>query len=156
MPPALPIFVINLDRDTARWESARGQLAALGLPCERVAAVEGARLAPDELARLYSPELNARRFFRPLTPAEIGCYASHLQCAQLILARALPAAVILEDDFVARPDLPALLSTLAELSRPYDMIKLASNLTRHRPLQTLGGGYTLCRFWRMPITTLAY
>ncbi len=159
MPPAaapLPIFVINLERDTARWESARAQLAAQGLAGERVPAVEGARLGAAELARLYSPELNARRFFRPLTPAEIGCYASHLQCARLIRERGLRAAVILEDDFVAGPHLPALLAALAALPRPFDMVKLYSNLTRRAPLQPLAGGYELCRFRRMPINALAY
>jgi glycosyl transferase family 25 len=154
--PPLPLLVINLDRDAARWESARGQLAAVGLACERVPAVEGAKLPPEEIARLYSPARNARQFFRPLTSAEIGCYASHLQCARLIVERGLPAAVILEDDLVVRPDFPTLLDSLAGLARPYDLIKLYSNVARFTPLQSLAAGYRLCRFRRMPITTLAY
>ena len=48
----LAIYLINLDRATARRDAALAQLSALGLTAEIVPAVDGATLTPAQLAGL--------------------------------------------------------------------------------------------------------
>ena len=94
------IFVINLDRSSARWEKMRGQLDRLGLSYERFPAVDG-NSQPDEfLNRYYSAELNRKRYYVPLSKSEIGCYISHLKVCEKIVSENLDYAIVLEDDLI--------------------------------------------------------
>ena len=95
-PPAPPISIINLDKDTARWGSVTAELAAKGVPMERVArlpAVYGKTLSRESL--LASTSGIARGF---CTPGMIGCYLSHVSFWRQTLAGAAPWQVVLEDD----------------------------------------------------------
>ena len=92
-------YVINLDKDTVRWQRINEHLQSQGIEAERVSAVYAADLPSDEIARVYSDQLNEEQFFLPLKPAEIGCFMSHLKTLQSFLAQEeKPYAVILEDD----------------------------------------------------------
>ena len=92
-------YVINLDKDTVRWQRINEHLLGQGIEAERVSAVYAADLPSDEIAKVYDDALNEQQFFLPLKPAEIGCFMSHLKTLQSFLAQEeKPYAVILEDD----------------------------------------------------------
>lgn len=92
------ILVINLPGALARRRLMQAQLDVPGMPPHRfVDAVEGAALDPEQRARLYD-EIKARPIRGALTLPEIGCAASHLAAYRHIVERALPLAVVLEDD----------------------------------------------------------
>ena len=100
------ILVINLARSTSRWESISARLDALGLEYQCVDAVDGKSCAPKILEQHYSPEINRKTWHRPLTPGEIGCYLSHIDCWERIVDSQLDFALILEDDAVPGDKLP--------------------------------------------------
>lgn len=119
-------LVINLDRDTARLARIAAQLEALGLPWTRVPAVHGARLSPEERARLVDVPGYGRRHGMTPNAGEIGCYLSHLEAARLLLASDATQALVLEDDVGLTPDLPAILDALAAVPTRWDMVKLSA------------------------------
>lgn len=146
---ALPIIVINLDRDTDRLAHMQAQLLRLGLPFERFPALRGDAL-PADLAR-YFP------FGARLSPGEIGCYASHLAILQRVAAGRTPV-LVLEDDVGLPDDLPHALNALVSaLAQHWDIVRLSyhTKLTA-RPLAQLGAGRHLVRYSHVPTTTGAY
>ncbi len=66
-------FVINLDRDSARWEVVEKQFRSLGIEVQRVAAVD-AQKARIPWNRVI-PVGNFEKFYHPkaLSAAEICC-----------------------------------------------------------------------------------
>ncbi len=95
-PHQTPILVLNLERATERMAAISKRLIDMGLRYERVNAVDGASLSETELRRV-SPLRPWR--YQP-TPSEIGCYLSHLKALGVVVARAWPKAIVLEDDAV--------------------------------------------------------
>lgn len=159
--PYWAVYVINMDANVTRLECVAGELARAGVDWERLAAVDGRALAPDELSRVYDAAANRRLARHDLVPPEIGCYLSHIRAAERLLASDAGAAVVLEDDMRVTGDLAGLLAALKDdaAARPgaWDMVKLFS----FKPLRMdrthdIGQGFTLGRPDRVPSTTLGY
>lgn len=152
-----PVYLINLPRDRERGEQMRRQIDALQLETRHVEAVYGRDLDASQLSTLYSPELNRARFHKPLSPGEIGCYASHLRVWELMRDDSAPMALVLEDDVVLGPELPALLDAVARLPARWDMIKLLGRdherVARRLPLLDR---WSVVRYRRAPSLTGAY
>jgi glycosyl transferase, family 25 len=145
------IVVINLDCDADRMAHMRAQLAARGLEYERFAALQGDRL-PSDLAR-YFP------FGTPLSPGEIGCYASHLAVMQTVARGDMPApALVLEDDVGLPDDLSSVLGSLeSALPSQWDIVRLSYHTKSvSRPVAHIGEHRSLVRYTRVPTTTGAY
>ena len=106
--PGLGVWLINLDRSTARREAMEARLSALGLPYTRFSAIDG-RAEWDRLVASVDIAAFRRNVGREVLPGEIGCYASHLGVWQALLDSPHEVALILEDDVVFHDDfLPAL------------------------------------------------
>lgn len=124
MPAPLDIVVISLPAATDRRAHMAGQLAALGLPVHVLDAADGRCLDRQTLAGLglrKSPPLFSRV---PLSPGEVGCYVSHLLAMRRLLEGDAEAMLVLEDDAVLEPDLPAVLAAIAALPAGWDVVKL--------------------------------
>ena len=119
------LFLINLAGSKDRLAAARKQFEAFGIAFERIEAVYGKALSPQQLNQYYCAKLNARQFYRPLSVGEIGCYISHLKALQQIVARQLPYAFIFEDDFQLQPQFRDCLSLPSTIAFKWDVIKLA-------------------------------
>ena len=157
----LAIYLINLDRATARRDAALAQLSALGLTAEIVPAVDGATLTPAQLAG-YDRAGALAKSGRTLSAGEIGCYLSHVDCARRFLASGADHALVLEDDFKADPDFPALLHELTRhLSDTpgWDVVNLGNTAKRFAivtaPICTEGRLWPLCRAHHFPVLTTA-
>lgn len=100
------ILIINLDRCRERLEFQHRQLRRLGLGFERLRAVAGAELDPEELNRM------ARQWERPLLPNEVACLKSH-QTAWRTIAAGTEPVLVLEDDALLASTTPVVLAALA-------------------------------------------
>lgn len=157
----LPIVYINLDSDTERHQRMQAQFERLGLAAQRFEATRWTALPAAEQARFFSPELNARQFYKPLVNGEKGCYASHLRSCQWLLDSPHPALVVLEDDVALLPDFARVIEAIAALPPGWDLIKLigridhqeADKLRARRPLIE---GYELIDFQRVPSMTAGH
>lgn len=152
----LPIFIINLDSSPERYQSASKQLADLGLMAERFSAVYGKSLSQEQVDACYDRELNKRKFRRPLSPGEIGCYLSHRALWQKMADEQIPVAVILEDDIEAESGLTEALQQISRLGN-WDMIKLSDDRDGQGEQKLpLGDTYTLVNFHKVPNCTTGY
>ncbi len=156
-PLTLPLVYINLDEDTQRRSTIEAACAAVGVQAERLPATRWSRLNAEQQAALYSAGLNARSYFRPLLPGEMGCYASHIAAWQRLLASSAPALVVLEDDIEPRPDFAAVVNAIAALPAAWDMVKLIGR-EQERPAtrRPLSGGYEWVSYRRVPSLTAGY
>ena len=143
----MQVFVINLAAATDRLAYMRKQL---GDAFERIDAVRGDAV-PDRLAINFGGTT-------PILPGEIGCYASHLMAAEVILARGLPYAIVLEDDAKLGPNfLDIVESGVRRLPPNWDIVALSD--VKHRPhqrLSQLSSDHYLVRYTHFPKTTTAY
>lgn len=134
-PPAQPwpIVVINLDRATDRMDEATRNLQKNGLSFTRFPAVCGRTLDAGLVAELTAPQPGCA-FKRPLTPAEVGCFASHLLIWHKIAQGGHDRVIVLEDDARLFDGAIPNLATLARAPADWDLLKL-------------------CYAWRGPVPT---
>lgn len=153
----LPLVFINLDKDSERRTRIEGQLAHLGLPGERLPAVWWKHLPPAEQSLLYSAERNHGLYYQPLVDGEKGCYASHIQAWQQLLASDAPALVVLEDDVRLTPQFADVVNAIAALQEPWDMVKLLGrDREKVRSQRPLVPGTALVDYSRVPSMTAGY
>ena len=145
------VICINLDRSPRRWAFMAAQFQALGVEVERLAAIDGAANVPAWLA----PEFAGPH---QLTSGEVGCYASHLVAAQMVVGQCLPHVVVLEDDVTLDPDFPlACREAIDNAPAGWDCIHLSGVVKRSVvAVQNLLNGRTLVRYSRMPLNAAAY
>ncbi|WP_437975557.1 glycosyltransferase [Sorangium sp. So ce295] len=104
-------LVVSLARSSARRAHMQAQLAALGdgLRGELLEAVDGRTL--DLAAFREAAWLREASWLRrELRPGEVGCWLSHLEALQTLVARDLDCGLVLEDDVCLVPDFPRALS----------------------------------------------
>jgi glycosyl transferase family 25 len=121
----LHTWVINLDRAPERLARVRAQLDGLGLAWTRLAAVDARTLTTEQASTL--DEATYRRK-HGMTPAlgELGCYLSHVEVMRALLASRFEFALVLEDDVLLKPSLPAVLSGLVMCPQRWDVAKLSA------------------------------
>lgn len=149
--PDLVTFYINRDVDLSRREQIARHLEAANMPAERISAVNGYDV-PERLAR-YFPQSR-------LKAGEVGCYASHMLAWEAIHSRALPYALVLEDDAAFAPSAKdALVELLGKLPQGWDYIHLDGRLRPRafasRPISALSDNRQLVRYGRIPDGTVA-
>ncbi len=117
----MKIFLINLDREKERLESAVRQLALMGVEYERMSAVYGKALSEEESRTAFSPFRWWCAMGRSVALAEIGCALSHYKIyRQMVEDETLPYCCILEDDIALSPEFN---STLRDVERWLDPTK---------------------------------
>jgi glycosyl transferase family 25 len=145
----MKFLLINLDRSPDRLAFMEGQAQRCGFEFERVPGVDGAACVP---AAFRDQFIDA-----PLSNGEIGCYASHLVCAQTIVDRGWPFAVILEDDVTLDDDFAtAAANAVASAPPGWDDIHLSSNVKRSVVRVADMGRRSLVTPTRLPVNTAAY
>lgn len=90
-------YLINLDRSTDRLEVMAKDLDREKIAYERISAVDGASLSPQQLESVDDTQ-TVSKLGRKLNNGEIGCFLSHIQVAERVLAGTTDVALVLEDD----------------------------------------------------------
>ena len=120
----LQTWVINLDRAPERLARVQAQLHQLGLAYTRLPAVDARALRPEQRAELDEPAYRRRHGMSPVL-GELGCYLSHVEVMRAFLGSSATCALVLEDDVLLQPTLPAVLRALMANPRRWDMVKLS-------------------------------
>ncbi len=121
----LQTWVINLDRAPERLARVRAQLQQLQLPFTRLAAVDARALTPEQRAALDEPAYRRKHGMSPVL-GELGCYLSHVEVMRSFLASDAACALVLEDDVLLKPSLPAVLQGLMRQPERWDVVKLSA------------------------------
>jgi glycosyl transferase, family 25 len=117
------IYLINLDRSVERLSSAERRFNAVGLPIQRIDAIDAYKedVSVYPIDREAFQRTHGRKSIRP---GEIGCYFSHLKAIRAFLASDKEFAIILEDDVLPQIELPAVLKELLALADEWDIVSL--------------------------------
>lgn len=138
----LAVYLINMAGADERLLAMRDKLRLAGLPFRRIEGVDGRKLdfpIPEFSERSYRL-LHGRR----TSPAEIGCYLSHIACARAFLQGGADLALILEDDVSFQPGFLDTLDRAACDRAPWNVLRLTTvNSGRKFPVRDLGNGRSL-------------
>lgn len=147
------VFVINLDPNSERMSSMKKQLDALGVPYSRFEGTRGSALDENALLEHYSPKINYKCYYRPLTRGEIGIYFSNLRLWQRIVDDDLDYAISLEDDILLGKNFPDAIKAIEKINIPWDCIKLGNPGKKKRVLRSIdikGTSFRLARTSKPP------
>lgn len=149
------IVVINLERALERRQRMQAQLASLALDHAFFAAVDAARGQLDGVSR-YDERRALRMLGHALTPAEVGCFASHYLLWERCV-RDGEALIVMEDDLLLDPTLPAAVEALPGPLAHCGLIRLAGLTPRRwQPVLELGERWRLVRNLKGPRGTQCY
>ncbi|MEP9353768.1 glycosyltransferase family 25 protein [Xanthobacter sp. KR7-65] len=125
------VQLVNLERRPDRLAFMRRQLDDLGIAFQRLEAIDGTEAGVE-----------------PATPgfsgAERACAFSHRLAWERFLASGAPHCLVLEDDVILSPLLPAFLAGFAGIPHDGDILRLETQLVRTRlgpPLASPLAGY---------------
>lgn len=111
----IPVFVVNLERDTARRESILKECRKYAIEPEIINAVYGKSLTDEELSvMVMDHEENG------LTRGEIGCSLSHISIYNRMVHDSIPIALVLEDDAVIGDGILEAIRDIVEFNRTTD------------------------------------
>jgi len=151
---SVPVYVINLARSAQRWDDVTASADQFGIELRRVEAVEGKLLQPDELGNFDEAGFR-RRHGKIALPAEIGCYFSHINALEAIIAAQEPYSVIVEDDVRFTPDFLPFISSVSKLEG-WDVIKLVNHRSSaYRRFDRVEGGNSIGRCLHGPLGSSA-
>jgi glycosyl transferase, family 25 len=143
-------FYLNLEREAERRRFMQEQLAEVGIPGERVDAVDGSKPLPPELARHFSDK-------HVMDVGALGCYASHIKAWQQIVNENVPVALVLEDDAILDRNLASLLGeVVAALPQGWDMVHLATKPDRAVCTIAKLPGHAVVQYSRVPPGAVGY
>ncbi|WP_421913908.1 glycosyltransferase family 25 protein [Mesorhizobium sp.] len=136
----LPIFAINLDRETDRWDTLHASAQANGLIVQRIAAIDGRALDKSSWTKI---DLAAARQLngRDILPGEYACYQSHIHALETFLAEGSAHGLIIEDDVVFSEDTTRRIEAIIAAVPNFDVIKLTNHRTSlfMRAVETIEG-----------------
>lgn len=103
VPNSVGGFLINLDRSTDRMNFVKPHIDQLGIPLERISAVDGKLLSEEEVQKICDQE-QFKRYFKMLPErGTIGCSLSHEKVWRRFLESKYEFALVFEDDVVFNP-----------------------------------------------------
>ena len=144
------IFLINLDRDVERLRHMQSQALSIGFDFERIPAING-RAVPDWLRAEFVDD-------KRMSDGQVGCYASHLKAAHMIVSRELNHAIVLEDDAVLDPSFREIAAAAIKAApADWDYIHLSSSFKK-AVIRTgrINDAHIIVRYTDNPANTAAY
>lgn len=120
--PIPMVFIISLASSIERRGKIRSRLEQLGMAYEFV---DGIDLRNTDIMQHPRYDSVRRRlcFGRDLQPGELGCLLSHRKVYEIMVTRAIPHALVLEDDASLEDDLPQVLASLIRLPISWDLVR---------------------------------
>ena len=137
------IYIINLDTAIDRRKSVEKELKKTTIPYQFVSAVN-----KHTISNVNYEVKN--KYKRPLIPAEIGCFLSHVKIKELFLKTDYDFAIILEDDIELLEDFDTQIKKVVNqfaslpLKKQWDVLKLPSQRRKKLyPIQPIDSNYSL-------------
>lgn len=151
----IPVWIINLKRDTERLQFMQEQMQRLRIDYRVIEAVDGRSLADDEKAP-YSRTIALRDFGRELTPGEIGCALTHIRLWKLMIEEGISEVLVLEDDVHIGIVLIEVLKHRERLPQDYQHINFSTNARQVPFGKFLNDIYRASKHAERPYLTSAY
>lgn len=118
---SIHIVVISLKDSRDRQARVTAEMAKTPFTWEFIDAIDG-RVLDLATVAYQGPKVKRLLGFE-LTPKEIGCYLSHMAAWRSCIERA-QTTLIFEDDFVIQPHFAAVVDTLVQSYKNWDIVRL--------------------------------
>ena len=148
-------LVLNLARSRDRRDAISSRLSELKMSFEFVEAVDGQSLSEAQRSA-YSSRAAFATIGREMHPNEIGCILSHIGIWRTVATGQDREVMVIEDDMLISPDLPALVSSLDWIPEDAAVVNLAWDMATPIDLTALTPGRSICRFDREVMRTGSY
>ena len=145
----MKIFVISLPDADARRERAARQLEELGLAFEFFDAMRGDQVMADGYFDRCDEEEWLLNTGHPMSPGEVGCFASHRSMWQKCVDLGEPI-MIMEDDFQLLPGFAEAVQQVADNILEFGFIRLQTETRARKQRVASRGDYTLWRYTKVP------
>ena len=145
----MKIFVISLPDAEARRERAARQLEELGLAFEFFDAMRGDQVMADGYFDRCDEEEWLLNTGHPMSPGEVGCFASHRSMWQKCVDLDEPI-MIMEDDFQLLPGFAGAVQQVADNIQEFGFIRLQTETRARKQRVASRGDYTLWRYTKVP------
>jgi glycosyl transferase family 25 len=153
----VPVVYINLDDAIDRRRCLETEFETHKIVAERLEAVLWTRLSELEQSSYYSDRLNRAQYHSALVNGEKGCYASHIEAWRLLLSSNHSCMVVLEDDVRLTSDFCSVITAVANLDIPWDMVKLIGReQEKISATKLLVKNFHLIDYSRVPSYTAGY
>lgn len=124
------VYIINLDGSEQRLQSLSTHLNQSKIEFIRVSAFDGRSLDVNEFIS-YNQKKSMQYMGRALNGGEIGCFMSHLKCAEYFLNSQADYAIVLEDDALPKEGwyhiVERLLNWLEDEYKSWYLINIGAN-----------------------------
>lgn len=151
------VVVLTLDGTTDRQKSISEQFRQMNLGFEFHYGVDG-RKGEHPLFRHYDPEERLKAKGEPLSPGQLGCFASHYQLWERVVETGEPMLVLEDDASIDHSLFEQFVELASSLPEQYECIRLFCKKSRRRyelPLETRGP-FVICKYLRGPMLTVGY
>lgn len=151
------VVVLTLRQSTDRQARIKKLLDEAGIEFEFFWGVDG-RKDSDPLLSMYNESKRLRAKGKPMTPGQLGCFASHYHIWQNCV-RDDKRYVVLEDDTVFdEAGLHSFLRITPSLPSHFECLRLFENKTRnHKEYElTRIGPFKILRYIKGPMSTMGY
>ncbi len=145
----MKLYVISLPGASERRERASLQLANAGLSFELFDALSGQQALARGLFECCDDDEWLLNTGREVTPAEIGCFASHRSLWQKCIELGEPI-IIMEDDFRLLPGFAGAVAQVVGMIEHYGFIRFQDESRARKQRIGLFGDYTLWRYTKAP------
>lgn len=157
LPDDVQSFLINLDDKAERLASATAQLERAAVPFTRISAVDGRGLDVAALAEI-DQERSRSYMGRMMQGGEVGCFLSHVRCAELFLQTPARFALVIEDDIHFEPETRDRLQELIVLMKDRDLdnelvVNLGHNSLKYALPIASGSNFQIMKAFYFPMTT---
>lgn len=155
--PDVKILVLTLLQAKDRQVRIKTSLNRAGIPFEFFYGVDG-RTDENPVEEIYDRNRRLRLKGAPLSPGQLGCYASHFKIWKRCVEMQQPV-IVLEDDVTFDESLfSAFLDDIPSLPHEAGCIRLFENKTRnHKAYQHFKfGDFRLLRYTKGPMSTMGY
>lgn len=152
------IYVISLRNAIVRRERMARMLDSLGIAYEIVDAVDGHVLDLSKYKDRLDDKRTAERRGIGLVRGEIGCFLSHYNLWERMVADNVGQAIILEDDVILSSDFIHIINFVQTLEWRWDVIRFSATFKRRidRVICPIDNRYRLVRYTSPAEDTAAY
>lgn len=122
----LIVFVVNLESRPDRWALMQSSANEIGLELNRIEAVDGRSIQPDDWVN-FDKAAFEKRTGRHVLPGEYGCYRSHIAALESFINSDAAYGVILEDDIVIDAGMMDRIRAIVEEVPSLELVKLINH-----------------------------
>ena len=155
--PDVKVVVLTLSQSSDRQARIKRSLDEAGIGFEFFWGVDG-RKDNDPSLRMYDESKRLRAKGQPMTPGQLGCFASHYNIWKSCLEDQ-KKYVVLEDDVVFdNAGFRSFLQALPALPPYFECLRLFDNKTRNHKKYKLAevGPFKILRYTQGPMSTMGY